>query len=164
MTQTEQHDKTQLLEKMNTGFAAFEALLAPLTEEQLTTPTVNGTWSIKDNLAHLSQWHKRVVNLLNAIQQGVSLPDPTPGMGEAEINEMFYQQNKDKSLQDVQVEFRSTFQQLVDGVKAANDEELVKRRAWLNRRSAWDYVPGNTYEHYEEHAEIIEAWLAKEQL
>lgn len=164
MTQTEQYDKTQLLEKMNSGFAAFESLIAPLTEQQLTTPTVNGTWSIKDNLAHLSQWHKRVIDLLHAIQQGVALPDPTPGMSEAEINEMYYQQNKDRSLQDVQSEFRTTFQQFVDAVQATSLEELTKRRAWLNRRPVWNYIPGNTYAHYEEHAEIIEAWLAKEQL
>lgn len=156
---TEQQDKAVLLEKMNAGYRAFENLLAPLSEEQLTTPSVNGTWSIKDNIAHLSQWHKRTINMLQAVKGGVSLPDPTPGMSEQEINEMFYQQNHARSLQDVQAEFRATFQQFVDSIHALSNEELNKPQEWLENRPVVLWIAGNSYDHYQEHAAIIEAWL-----
>ena len=155
----EQQDKATLLEKMTTGYAAFEKLLAPLSEEQLTTPGVNGTWSIKDNIAHLSQWHKRTINLLQAVKEGVPLPDPTPGMSEEEINEMFYQQNRALSLQDVQAESRATFQQFIDSINALSNEALNKPQDWLGNRPVVLWIAGNSYDHYEEHSAIIEAWL-----
>ena len=69
---TELMDKGTLLTKMREGYAAFEALLAPLSDEQMTTPTVNGNWSIKDNLAHLSFWHRHTLSRVEAVQKGVA--------------------------------------------------------------------------------------------
>ena len=56
---TEQMNKTKLLNEMHNGYTAFENLLAPLSETQMTTAGVNGEWSIKDILAHLAAWQKR---------------------------------------------------------------------------------------------------------
>ncbi len=158
---SEQFEKNILLERMQSGFSAFERLLASLDEQQLTTPGVNGTWSVKDNLAHLSAWHRRTINLLDAALQGVELPDPTPDMTEEEINEQFYQQNKSRALSEIQAEFRDTYQQLVGLVKKISHKDLNKPLSWLNGRPVGLYVPGNTFEHYEEHTHIIKAWLEK---
>jgi hypothetical protein len=51
---SEQMNKTGLLDAMRTGYTALEKTLAPLDEAQMTTPGVNGTWSIKDNIAHIA--------------------------------------------------------------------------------------------------------------
>lgn len=158
----EQQDKGQILEQMNRGYVAFEALLASLSTEQLTTPGVNGNWSIKDNIAHLSQWHKRTIDLLQAVKEGRSLPHLTASMSEEEINEMFYQQNHARSLQDVEAEFRSTFQQFVESIIALSNEELNKPQDWLEHRPIVLWIAGNSYEHYEEHTAIIETWLSSQ--
>ena len=45
-------DKTTLLRTIQTEYAHLEALIAPLSEAQLSTPSSEGQWSIKDVLAH----------------------------------------------------------------------------------------------------------------
>ncbi|GHO92316.1 hypothetical protein KSF_023640 [Reticulibacter mediterranei] len=154
--------KEQLLEKMQSSYAIFTALLSPLSEAQLTTPGVNGGWSIKDNIAHLSAWHRRQIARNEAVRQGVEIPDPTPGMSIEEINELYYKQNKDRSLADVLDEFDETARAIQESVESLTDEQLNSPIDWLNGRSLAPYVAGDSYEHYEEHTEIIQHWLAQQ--
>lgn len=154
--------KEQLLEKMQSSFATFNALLSSLSEAQLTTPGVNGDWTIKDNIAHLSAWHRRQIARNEAVYQGVEIPDPTPGMSVEEINEMYYTQNKDRSLDDVLDEFRETTHHFQETVERLTDEQLNTPIAWLNGHTLAEYVEGNSYGHYQEHTKIIQHWLARQ--
>src|SRR6266568_6179621 len=65
-TMEEQIDKTTLLDKIRTEYAAFERLLAPLDEKQMTTAGINGEWSIKDDLDHITAWQQSLFDLLKA--------------------------------------------------------------------------------------------------
>ncbi len=157
---TEHLSKTILLNDMQKGYTDFEALLSSLSEQQMTTAGVNGKWSVKDNLAHLIAWQGRTLNLLQAIRQGVELPDPTPSMTEEQINEKFYQENKFLPLDKVLTDFRSTYSQMVNAVQMTSEEDLNKPISWLDDRPVVVYIVGNTYEHYQEHGQIIQDWLA----
>ena len=42
-------EKDDLVRRIQNGYRQFEAILAPLSEAQMTTPNVNGPWSVKDN-------------------------------------------------------------------------------------------------------------------
>ena len=53
---TRPNDKDELLAMIQSGYEQFEALLATLSEGQMTIAGVNGSWSVKDNLAHLTAW------------------------------------------------------------------------------------------------------------
>ena len=160
---TERINKTELLANMQAGYTTFEALLAGLNETQMTTPGVNGAWSVKDNLAHLTAWHLRLLVFLQAVRQG---KEPDIGLVQDssvdEINDQFYEENKDRSLAEVLPAFRSSYQQLVADVQAMTEEELNKPIAWLNDRPIWLWVAGDTYEHYEEHGEFIRDWLTSQ--
>ena len=160
---TEHIDKAELLGNMQAGYNTFEALLAGLNEAQMTTPGVNGEWSVKDNLAHLTAWHLRQLDLLQGVRQGKE-----PGIrlvqdsSVDEINERFYQENKDRSLAEVLAAFRSSYQDVLADVQAMTDEELNKPISWLDDRPIWLWVAGNTYDHYEEHGGFIRNWLASQ--
>ena len=146
----EHKDKTQLLAEMQAGYDEFEALLAPLNEEQLTTSGVNGDWSIKDNLAHLSAWQRYVLDALQAAQKGVEFSHPWQKMNDDDINEQIYQANKGRPLTEVRSEFRSAYQLLRDRVVMLTAEEL--NSPYPNRTSLrWEHVAGNMYEHFREH-------------
>ncbi|HZO74378.1 MAG TPA: ClbS/DfsB family four-helix bundle protein [Ktedonobacteraceae bacterium] len=157
----EPFSKDRLLELMRNGFAQFESLLAPLSEEQMTTPGVNDAWSVKDNLAHLTVWQWHALKLLQAVKDHVAPVDQYEGMTEDQQNERIYQQNKDRLLSEVQSEFRSSFEQLLAGVQSLTQEELEKPQSWLGERPVWPYVVGNTYGHYDEHTQIIQHWLQR---
>lgn len=99
---TEQIEKTTLLSQMRTGYTTFVAQLTDLSPAQLTTPGVNGTWSIKDNLAHLTSWQKRVITTLEAVKNDMGAPaELLPGLSEDEINAHFYQLNRERPLAEV---------------------------------------------------------------
>ncbi|GHO87837.1 ClbS/DfsB family four-helix bundle protein [Dictyobacter formicarum] len=160
---TEHAPKAELLQRMQTGYEQLTALLTTLSEEQLTTPGVNGKWSIKDNIAHLTTWQKYLIGVLTAIHnKETTFPNPTPGMSEDEENELYYQANKDRSLSDVQNEFAAVYQQTRDAVELLSEEELNMPLEQWKGQPVWPNIVGNTFGHYEEHSQIIQKWLASQ--
>jgi hypothetical protein len=158
----EHMQKSKLLAEIRSGYAALEAILAPLSPQQMTTPGVNGQWSVKDNLAHISAWSRRLSMRLQAVREGTQAPPgPYAGMTEDEANEFIYQQNKDRSLDDVLADLRATSQQALEAVQQTSEEDLNKPMSWLNGAPLWISIAGNTYEHYQEHSQIIDNWLAR---
>jgi len=104
MAEQKHISKGALLSLMSNGYATFDALLNGLNEEGLlTTPGVNGSWSIKDNIAHLTWWQQRVLTTLQQVRDsgGADPIDPMNGLSEDEINERVYQENKDRPLQAI---------------------------------------------------------------
>jgi hypothetical protein len=156
----EQINKTELLNSMHMGYTVFETLLGPLNAEQMTKPGVNGEWSVKDILAHLTAWHRHRLHLIEATKRGEEPQDIPPDMSLDAINEQFYQESKQRSLGEVLDDFRSTYRQVDDWVNALSEEELHKS-PWPGSAPLWGYVAGNIYEHYEEHSRPIQEWLAR---
>jgi hypothetical protein len=153
-------DKATLLADINDSHTKFKAQLAPLSEEQLTTPGVNGTWSIKDNIAHLSAWQKVLLARLLAVRDNTHYEEDTIASLDVDTgNEQLYQQNKTRSLSDVLAEFDSIHQQVVQTVESMTDEQINKPQDWLGGQPVLGYITGDTVEHYEEHGQIIQTWL-----
>ncbi len=69
-------DKPAILNKVQAEYQALEDLLVSLDGWQLTTPGIVGEWSIKDVLAHLTVWQKRLLLILQAALQGVEPETP----------------------------------------------------------------------------------------
>jgi hypothetical protein len=154
--------KTALLDNIQSGYNQFEALLAPLSEEQMAIPAVNGPWSVKDNIAHLTAWHDYLLNQLQGVIDGEKPPKFMPGLSEDEINEGFYQQNKDRPLAEVMADFSLSYQRILAAVQSTSEEALNAPFPWRkNGNAAWGLIAGNTYEHYEEHGNIIQRWLGQ---
>jgi hypothetical protein len=154
-------DKAELLTNIQSGYEQLEGLLAHLNEEQMITPGVNGSWSIKDNLAHLTVWQNYQAARQEGILDGIEPPDPAPGLEtEDEENEFFYQRHKDLPLADVLADFRLSYQRVLAATQALSWEDLNKPFPWYdNNVPVGSYTIGNTYGHYEEHREIIQRWL-----
>ncbi len=159
---TEHIDKTQLLNDIRSSYTNLETVLAPLSAEQMTTPGVNGSWSIKDNIAHLSAWQRVLLNRLEAVRNNTA---PSEELYDEEtvdtLNERFYQQDTSRSLDDVLAEFRSLYQQVIEQVQALSNDDLNRPLSWREGEPVWPTIVGNTNEHYQEHAQIIQDWLAK---
>lgn len=149
------------IEQVRESYREFEALLAPLSEEQLTTPNVNGEWSVKDNLAHLTAWHGYLLDQLTALRDGGAPPEWMPSLStEDEINERIYQQNKDRPLAEAQAEFRASFERVLAAIEALSAEQLNAPFPWsTSGNPVWGLIAGNTLGHYEEHGNIIRGWL-----
>ena len=54
-------DKATLLDNISAGHEMLAKTLSPLHEAQMTATGVNGDWSIKDVLVHLTAWQQRLL-------------------------------------------------------------------------------------------------------
>lgn len=160
-----QMDKSSLLHEMSNGYTALEDILAPLDQAQMTTPGVNGDWSIKDILAHLNAWQDYTVIRLQAAARNEepAVHGPADDEETDKMNARFYEENKSRPLDEVLADFRTTYRQIEEGVQALNSEDLFepKRFTWMKDNALWELVAGNTYEHYQEHIQSIQEWLNK---
>lgn len=154
-------EKATLLEKLQSAYEQLNMLLAPLGEEQKTTSGVNGSWSVKDNLAHITAWQDLLPARIQSWITGHPLVEFLPEFKtEDEVNESIYQQNKDRPLAEVEAAFHSSYRRAREAVESVSEEALnapVKSES----RSApvWRYINGEICEHYEEHGNMIRRWL-----
>jgi hypothetical protein len=156
-------NKQQLLMTLRDERAAWDTLLNSLSDKQSTTPGITGEWSVKDIIAHINAWESRPVAWLEAIERGAQ---PTPpswsrDLDEDSINAWIFKTNRHRSLPEVRNEARQTFERLVQGIERMDEEQLNTPIAWLNHSAFSDSIAGNTWEHYQAHAEMIRAWLAQ---
>ena len=164
MAEQKHISKGALLSLMSNGYATFDALLNGLNEEDLlTTPGVNGSWSIKDNIAHLTWWQQRVLTTLQQVRDsgGADPIDPMNGLSEDEINERVYQENKDRPLQAVWDDFRAVSPALIKHVETLTEEQINNPLTSTRKYPLFGWILGNTFGHYHEHTHIILEWLNK---
>lgn len=161
----EQKSKAELLEMRRALYAHFDVLIADLSEQQIQMPGVNGNWSVKDHIAHLTFWERvNLLEMLKAIEQGTSWADP--GLESTEevrdkTNQQVYLQNKDRSLANVLSEFQVTHQQVMEYLEKLSEEKLKTPYEWLGGYTiiTWLSEPNG---HYDEHEQYIRDWLARQ--
>lgn len=162
---TDPTTKNELLTAMQSGYDNFEALLAPLSVTQLTTPGVNGEWSIKDILAHIATWQKRMAMRLEAIarnEDGHLEPEIKNEEQMHAFNAATFDRYRSDSLDEVLSDFRAATRRLRAAVEAVDEDSLfaTDRFAWMGGEPLWKNIGGNSFWHYEEHAPMITEWLA----
>ncbi|HEX4207278.1 MAG TPA: isochorismatase family protein [Ktedonobacteraceae bacterium] len=160
---TERIKKDEILAAINASYASFDTLLNSMSEEQMLTPGVNDAWSVKDNIAHLCAWRRRFLDRVQAARQGMEWHDAVAGMEDDEANELFYQQNKERTLSDVLTEFRTQHQRIVELVEGVSEEDWNAPQGWLADESIRPSMVENATEHFAEHEQLIRNWLARQQ-
>jgi hypothetical protein len=161
----EQKSKAELLEMRRALYTHFDALIAGLSEQQIQMPGVNGDWSVKDHIVHLTFWERvNLLEILKAIEQGTSWADP--GLESTEevrdkTNELVYLQNKGRSLADVLSEFQATHQQIMEYLEKLSEKELKTPYEWLEGYTIITWL-GEPNGHYDEHEQYIRGWLARQ--
>ncbi len=160
---TEEMNKSHLIEAVTNGRQRFEATLSQLDEDQMTTPSLESGWSVKDVLAHIQVWETRMVSWLEDVQRG-EIPQMLPsGMTWDDLdqmNEAIYLEYRDKPLVEVLAEFRQSFPKALELVKSISEEDLINpdRFEWREGKPLWFIVAANTFWHYEEHEKAISEW------
>jgi hypothetical protein len=144
------HD--ELLQRSRERHAQLEALLAQLTDADLTRPGVTDDWSVKDHLAHLTWWEQRVILVLGGA------PDPIDAISgdeqtEDSVNAYVFAANRDRPLAEVRAAFDSSYQEMQHLIETVPDDVLAER---------YDWISGNAADHYDEHLRMFQAWRERE--
>lgn len=159
--------KAELLARIRTERKLLEAELADLDGDQMTKPGVEGCWSIKDLIAHISVWEQRMITWLKQTLRS-EVPQQLPaGMTWDDLdrwNEQTYLEHRDRPLDEVLAESNRSYRQAVQAVETMPEKALIEPDyyVWRGGKPLWEMVAANTFWHYREHRETIRAWLGRE--
>src|SRR5258706_3915146 len=153
----------ELLRRMQNGWDEFQAYLKTLTPEQLTLPSDAAGWTAKDHIMHLAVWEDGIEALLGgkSRQARMGVDDATwKSDWQADqyfrINDVIFQQHKNKSLDEVLTAFNSIHERMIKTVGALADADLMCPYNSYDPQSksenpVFGSIVGNTFGHYEEH-------------
>ncbi len=162
-------DKNELIARIHAAWAALMTLIEPLTAEQWLYADERG-WTVKDNLAHITEWERFLVN-----NQFRAMPDYLALGLEKDLfdtlqdvhalNAILFSRNQAKPQAQVQQELQAVHAGLMDSLANIPEEALhtptLSLGGELEATIMW--VIYNTYEHYPEHCQTIEATLQQHQ-
>jgi len=157
------HNLKDLLEVVRTEWNNLETLINEFSDSQKTTLGVEGNWSIKDIMVHISAWEKFALDRIQATLTGQPIKYPII-KGEQfvdQFNHQVYDANKDLSLEEVHSDFQKSHQVLMDHIASMNNDVLSRKLPfdWAGNLTIQLVISSNTHWHYVEHAESIEKWL-----
>lgn len=155
-------NKTELLQFVEDGRHDFIDLINSIPKERLEEKGVETNWSVKDILAHITAWETKMSNAFTEILHSDEPPDwPTTLQAVDQLNANFYDENKDKPLTQVLVEFEESYPKAITAIKALSEDDLFDpdRFYWRQGRALWETAAGNTFGHYMDHIPNIQAWL-----
>jgi hypothetical protein len=145
--------KQQLLEMIDVERSALEQLLAELSPEQMVEPGIVGEWSVKDVLAHLLEWEQMVLSWHSAGLKNQVPFTPAEGFNWGQLpqlNQQIFEKHCDRSLEEIQTEFESSFKKILKTIQGLSDEDLFTRAryAWTKNNTLGAYFVSSTSSHY----------------
>src|SRR5512141_904446 len=124
-------NKHELMSVIRREWGLLMDVVARLNEQQMLTPDAGG-WSPKDNLAHLSEWMNSLMGYhmdKRPAHEVMRLPEEaTKGWDMEVINPILFERNKDRSIEDVLGELRSTYDTLIAKLDAMSFDDLMRPR------------------------------------
>ena len=146
--------KAAILEQVRAAHAELVAALERFTPEEMTAPGVNGSWNVKDMLAHITWWEQHLLRRLRSghddVYEGVK--EIAEGRRRTdEVNARVLAENRDRPLADTLATFRASFEETLAYLEAITEEELA-------REEVAEPVGFDTYGHYPEHTRMLSDW------
>lgn len=157
--------RAALLDVMAAERERLEALLARLSDAQLTGMIVSGEMTGKDVMAHVFDWEERCLRWYTIGEAGEMPERPEPGMTWDDLdllNRQIYERHRDRALDEVRAEFAESYRAFRAAVETMADDELFTpgHYAWTGTNALVVPIRANSDWHYAEHARDLEAWLA----
>ena len=147
----------QVLKRLDAAWVDFEASYACLSAARLLTPGVQGRWSVRDIIAHVTWWEEEALRHLPLVREGGRPPRYSVRYGGIDaFNALRTEERRHLSLADVLRQHDEVHARLVEYVRAA-PEELYSRDTRFRRRLRLD-----TWGHYPLHARAIRGWRLHE--
>jgi hypothetical protein len=153
--------KAALLQGIREERKRLEDALKGISPSDMAKASHPDAWSVKDNLAHISAWEKKLLKWYETGLRGEKQTMPQwsqPGLID-EINLKIYQLNRDRQLDDVLQEFKESYEQILTTVESIPEDGMFTsgKYDWTGKGTLADYIMGNTCGHYAEHLKMIEA-------
>ncbi len=162
--------KAELIDRMRTGRAEWDALIGQIPEKPMMQPVLNDGWSVKDLIAHVAAYENWTATQLRAANEGrvptdmelygvEELPPDPEGWDLDRQNAAIYDRYRDMPLPDVQSFSERAYHDLMLTVEGTSEEDLAKpgTPTWVMDTSLLAIIPGQSYAHYEQHFDELRA-------
>jgi hypothetical protein len=162
-------NKAELLSRIKISYERLSGMVADLDAEMLNKSLGEGTWAIKDILAHIASWEDVLLRFhiqAQPFDQVIGLEGADYWeSSEDEINEHFYREHRNWTGERVLSYLQTTHENLIKALEALPEDGLGKptTHPGLEPRTLSplvDYVVGNTTDHYQEHYATIQEIIA----
>lgn len=155
--------KEDLLKSIRAEHKRLEDNIAGLSEAQLSSPGVAGIWSIKDILAHLTDWEQRFLRWYRKGRSGQIPQLPEPGMTWRDmhrLNNLRYEYFMDWRLEEVLTAYRESYESIYLTIEQMTPEEIFTRGyyAWTENANLARFIIANTSNHYLWAKTLIRKW------
>jgi hypothetical protein len=153
--------RSDLLAEIEQEWTSIERLCASLSQADMVRSGVEGEWSVKDILCHISAWEKYLLDRLGMVMTGQAPRYPVMSSWDDvhQFNAQVYEENKEHSLNSAILEFRNLFRGVMTILEALRDDQL-------NQPYSYDFpddqltllrlIRANTCDHLREHRLAIE--------
>lgn len=148
-------NKTTFLKKIRYRRDKWNTLIETIINNGFKEVMISNHWSVKDVIAHITWYDKE---LTNALQQKSIVDNIFWNMQINKRNEMIFQKTHEQSFEDILKTSQETFNRLIEEIEKLTDIELnvdnyIQRKS--DKRITYDFIAGNNFYHYEDHADIL---------
>lgn len=162
-------NKVDFLTALHRDFEALEQALADLDETQMQQPTVYNGLAVKDVLAHIAAWENQAIDWVEGSLRGENVVRFAPGFEVTDedneevmdrLNDHFFHQFKNRPLPDVLQDFKRAHERMANLLERLPEDMLTRpgQFDWWPHGPVWQILAANSFEHYQEHLELIRAW------
>ena len=140
----------------------WNELLAQVGMQRMDVPGVEGEWSVKQIVAHLTWYEQAIVEgAQQALITGTFKRRRPEGMGLDDMNAQIAAQSQSRPASEVLAEADAVFGQLLAAIEACPQDMLndPRRLGLPEDMVPWMGVANNSYAHYRQHEPAIRAWL-----
>jgi len=179
------NSKAELIQEMIAGRSAWDELLAQIPEPAMREPGVEGTWSVKDILAHICAYEQYMAAMLEDMKENngnatamldsyyqmqltmyraghPEIPEQLQDVRGDQVNEVFTAAYRFKKASEVLAMEAQAYRKLTQWVESFSDEELAHPFANTGK-TLLQVLPRQCYIHYHQHIPVIKAWWEKKQ-
>lgn len=160
--------RDETLERIQTSRSELDRLVSSLQPSDFDLAMDDG-WAVKEHLAHIASWEEEVLAIFAGIpcHQSLGIPEDSPILTDTDaINGILRARWSQASAEGVLGHYRETHQRVLSLLQGLGDEDLaspisrfVPVPASLADQPVFGWIEGNTWEHYDEHAESIRQLL-----
>lgn len=155
--------KSELINAASANYAELNALIASMTELELSTPfsfddtRKEAHWkrdkNLRDVLIHLYEWHQLLLDWILSNQKGESkpfLPKPYTWKTYGSMNEFFWKKHQNTALEEAKDMLERSHREVMELAETFTDEELFTKGVyqWVGNSTLGSYFVSNTASHY----------------